>query len=40
MQCLKLPISVTVEINLLLVAVTALALVTRLNGIHFPKAVV
>ncbi|ROL40956.1 Protein O-mannosyl-transferase 1 [Anabarilius grahami] len=40
MQCVKLPISVTVEINLLLVAVTALALVTRLYGIHFPKAVV
>uniref|UniRef100_A0A8C1LQ60 Protein O-mannosyl-transferase 1 n=1 Tax=Cyprinus carpio TaxID=7962 RepID=A0A8C1LQ60_CYPCA len=40
MQCVKLPISVSVEINLLLVAVTVSALVTRLYGIHFPKAVV
>uniref|UniRef100_A0A673MD22 Protein O-mannosyl-transferase 1 n=1 Tax=Sinocyclocheilus rhinocerous TaxID=307959 RepID=A0A673MD22_9TELE len=40
MQCVKLPISVTVEINLLLVAVTVSALVTRLYGIHLPKAVV
>ncbi|XP_056601933.1 protein O-mannosyl-transferase 1 [Triplophysa dalaica] len=40
MQCFKLPITVKVEINLLLVAVTALALLTRLYGIQFPKAVV
>uniref|UniRef100_A0A8C1N0E1 Protein O-mannosyl-transferase 1 n=1 Tax=Cyprinus carpio TaxID=7962 RepID=A0A8C1N0E1_CYPCA len=40
MQCVKLPISVRVEINLLLLAVTGLALVTRLYGIHFPRAVV
>uniref|UniRef100_A0A9J7Z2N0 Protein O-mannosyl-transferase 1 n=1 Tax=Cyprinus carpio carpio TaxID=630221 RepID=A0A9J7Z2N0_CYPCA len=40
MQCVKLPISVRVEINLLLMAVTGLALVTRLYGIHFPRAVV
>ncbi|XP_059406116.1 protein O-mannosyl-transferase 1 isoform X2 [Carassius carassius] len=40
MPCVKLPFSVSVEINLLLVAVTVLALVTRLYGIHFPKAVV
>ncbi|KAI2664416.1 Protein O-mannosyl-transferase 1 [Labeo rohita] len=40
MQCVKLPISLTVEINLVLVTVTALALTTRLYGIHFPKAVV
>ncbi|XP_073807070.1 protein O-mannosyl-transferase 1 isoform X1 [Danio rerio] len=40
MQCVKLPVSVTVEINVLLLAVTALALFTRLYGIHFPKAVV
>uniref|UniRef100_A0A8C1D9H4 Protein O-mannosyl-transferase 1 n=1 Tax=Cyprinus carpio carpio TaxID=630221 RepID=A0A8C1D9H4_CYPCA len=38
--CVKLPISVRVEINLLLMAVTGLALVTRLYGIHFPRAVV
>uniref|UniRef100_A0A8C2PZQ7 Protein O-mannosyl-transferase 1 n=1 Tax=Cyprinus carpio TaxID=7962 RepID=A0A8C2PZQ7_CYPCA len=38
--CVKLPISVRVEINLLLLAVTGLALVTRLYGIHFPRAVV
>ncbi|KAA0716582.1 Protein O-mannosyl-transferase 1 [Triplophysa tibetana] len=40
MQCFKLPITVKVEINLLLVAVTVLALLTRLYGIQFPKAVV
>uniref|UniRef100_A0A8C2PZY0 Protein O-mannosyl-transferase 1 n=1 Tax=Cyprinus carpio TaxID=7962 RepID=A0A8C2PZY0_CYPCA len=40
MFCVKLPISVRVEINLLLLAVTGLALVTRLYGIHFPRAVV
>uniref|UniRef100_A0A673LJA2 Protein O-mannosyl-transferase 1 n=1 Tax=Sinocyclocheilus rhinocerous TaxID=307959 RepID=A0A673LJA2_9TELE len=40
MQCVKLPISVRVEINLLLLAVTVLALVTRIYGIHFPRAVV
>uniref|UniRef100_A0A672MT87 Protein O-mannosyl-transferase 1 n=1 Tax=Sinocyclocheilus grahami TaxID=75366 RepID=A0A672MT87_SINGR len=40
MQCVKLPISVRVELNLLLLAVTVLALVTRLYGIQFPRAVV
>ncbi|XP_076854170.1 protein O-mannosyl-transferase 1 isoform X2 [Brachyhypopomus gauderio] len=40
MQGVKLPVTVTLEINVLLVAVTAFGFVTRLYGIQFPRAVV
>ncbi|KAF7687319.1 protein O-mannosyl-transferase 1 [Silurus meridionalis] len=40
MQAVKMPLTVKVDINVLLVAATAFGLLTRLYGIQFPRAVV
>ncbi|XP_027001461.2 protein O-mannosyl-transferase 1 [Tachysurus fulvidraco] len=40
MQGVKIPVTVKVDINVLLVAVTACGLLTRLYGIQFPRGVV
>lgn len=40
MQGVKMPVTVKVDINVLLVAVTAFGLLTRLYNIQFPRAVV